>query len=356
MRAEWVISLRVWPADLAVDQDVGAGLVVVPHVAGQVLVIPVHLAAVGIPRDQAVGVEVVAGTVIRVEHRHRIAGAPQHLIGGDIVGAGDPHGAAAGLPRIVLVLPGLAAGFAGRRHDVFAPGDLSGRGIDRHDEVAGAAVAAGGAQHDLVLDRERRRGELQVDLAVGEIALPRDLAGLLVGGDHAGRVVGDGDDEIAPQRGAAVRQRHLLLARVHAPDDAAHVAGTPVDLVEHAPLVDDVEEAVLGERRRLQVLVRRSAADRHGIGELEVLDVGLVDLVERREALRIIGAVVHQPVARLLVGIDEPVRRHVGGEGAGAQGEDGAAGEQQVAQGCMSRLHGRLPIYFRIVCCRLRAG
>ena len=45
---------------------------------------------------------------------------------------------------------------------------------------------------------------------------------------------GAGDDEIAPQRGAAVAQLALLL-RVHAPHDAADVAGADVDLVEHAP-------------------------------------------------------------------------------------------------------------------------
>ena len=110
------------------------------------------------------------------------------------------------------------------------------------------------------------------------------------------------------QRGAAVRQRQLLLSGVHAPDDAAHVARAHVDLVDHAPLVDDVEEAVLGQRRRLQVFVGRRAADGDRIGELEALDVVLVDLVERRVALRVIGAVVHQPVLRLLVGIDEPIR------------------------------------------------
>jgi hypothetical protein len=78
-------------------------------------------------------------------------------------------------------------------------------------------------------------------------------------------------------------------------------------------LIDHVEEAVLGERRRLQVLVGRSAADGDGIGELERLDVALVDLLEWRVALGVVGAVVHQPVVRLLVGIGEPIRRHLGG-------------------------------------------
>ena len=171
---------------------------------------------------------------------------------------------------------------------------------------------------------------------VSQATLPVSLSVAIM----RGRIVRDGDDEIAPQRRAAVRERHLLLAGVHAPHDPAHVAGAAVDLVEHAPLVDDVEEAVLGERGRFQVLVRRGAADRDRIGELEVLDVRLVDLVERRVALRVIGAVVHQPVLRLVVGIDEPVRRHVGGEGAVPSRDDGAPASSRLRKDCEVRLHG----------------
>src|SRR2546428_7146815 len=105
------------PADRGVEQDVGARLVVVPHVARYVLVIPVHLAAVGIPGDQAVGVEIVAGAVVGVGPRHWVAGAPQQLVCAGIVGARHPHGAAAGLPGVILVLPRLAARLARRGND-----------------------------------------------------------------------------------------------------------------------------------------------------------------------------------------------------------------------------------------------
>ena len=120
-------------AHLPVDQNVGAGLVIVPHVARHVLVVPVHLAGVRIPGDQAVGVEVVARPVIGVEHRHRVAGPPQHLVGGGIVRPGHPHGAAAGLPGVVLVLPGFRTRFTRRRNHVFPPRQLAGRGIERDD-------------------------------------------------------------------------------------------------------------------------------------------------------------------------------------------------------------------------------
>ena len=104
-----------------------------------------------------------------------------------------------------------------------------------------------------------------------------------------------------------------------------------VDLVEHAPLIDDIEEAVFGERRRLEIFVRGRAAERDRISELEVLDVVLVDGVERRIALRVIGAVVHQPVLRLLVGIDQPIGRDVAGQCRRAR--EHGAGQQQRTDG-----------------------
>jgi hypothetical protein len=102
-----------------------------------------------------------------------------------------------------------------------------------------------------------------------------------------------------------------------------------IDLVKHAPGVSDVEEAILGERGGFVELITGAAAERHRISELQSLDVVAIDARERREALAIIGAMVHQPVLRLLVGIDEPLGRDVGrqgwqrdGCGAGNEGED----------------------------------
>jgi hypothetical protein len=122
-------------------------------------------------------------------------------------------------------------------------------------------------------------------LPVGKIALPGDFASLLVRGDHAGWIVRHRDDEIAPQGRTAIGERQLLLTRIHAPENSAQVAGTSVDLVQYAPLIDDIQEPVLGERRGFKVGVRRRAAERHGVGELEVLDVGFVDSVERTSSV-----------------------------------------------------------------------
>jgi hypothetical protein len=46
------------------------------HVAGRILVKPVHLAGVGIARDQTVGVKIVTGPIIGIGPWHRIACAP----------------------------------------------------------------------------------------------------------------------------------------------------------------------------------------------------------------------------------------------------------------------------------------
>jgi hypothetical protein len=91
----------------------------------------------------------------------------------------------------------------------------------------------------------------------------------------------------------------LLLFWIHAPDNATDVAGAAVDLVDHAPRIRDVEEAVLGEWGRLVALVAAAATERNGVGEPKVLNVALVDAGERGEALAIISAVVHQPQAAI---------------------------------------------------------
>ena len=220
-----------------------------------------------------------------------------------------------------------------------APQYLAGRGVEARHPVAHALVAIGGADDDLVLDGERRRGHRHVG-GVGEAGFPHHPAGVLAGRDDPGRVVGGGDHEVAPQRGAAVALL-ALLSGVHAPHDAADIAGAAVDLVEHPGGVGDVEKAVLGERGRHDILVGGAAAERDGIGELEPLDVALVDAGEGREALTIIGAMVHQPVLRLLVGIDEPLRRHVRSQ---CGPREHAAEEQRSPDRTVASRHRVLPV------------
>ena len=59
------------------------------------LKMPFELAGVGIEREDAIGVEVVARTNGAVEIRGRIAGAPLQSVEPRVIGAGHPGGAAA---------------------------------------------------------------------------------------------------------------------------------------------------------------------------------------------------------------------------------------------------------------------
>src|SRR5207302_2272370 len=145
--------------------------------------------------ERAVGVEVVAGTIRRVVFRRRVAGAPIGDVGVGIVGAGDIEGAAAGLPGVVLVLPGLVPKLAGAGDSVKPPLFVAGLGIERDQPIADATIAARGADEDRVLERKRRGVERKVGL-VTEVLVPDDLASFLVGRDHAAVAAGHRDDEV----------------------------------------------------------------------------------------------------------------------------------------------------------------
>jgi hypothetical protein len=105
-------------------------------------------------------------------------------------------------------------------------------------------------------------------------------------------IVCDRDDESAPQRGAAVGVRHLLLARIHAPENSAEISPPAVDLVEHTPVIDDVQIAVLREWCGFQIRVRRCAAEGNRVGEW-------TDRVPRAATVRPVRAL--SPTAAMLV-------------------------------------------------------
>src|SRR5262245_26309179 len=175
-------DLAVLAVHLGVNQDVGTGLVVVAVVVRGVLVPPRNFAGRRVEGDRARGVEIVAGAVAGVIARHRIPRAPDGEIGGRVVGAGDVERAAAGLPGVVLVQPGFAAGLARRRNREGLPPHVAGLRIERRHPVAHALIAAGGADDEGILERDRRGVELELGLIV-QLLVPDDLAGLLVGRD-----------------------------------------------------------------------------------------------------------------------------------------------------------------------------
>ncbi len=305
-------ELAILAVHLAVDDDLRAAGIVVAVVVGGVLEVPRHLSGGGVVGDGAVGEEIVAGAVGRIVARRRIARAPIGQVGGGIKGARDVEGAAAGLPGIGLVLPGFAAGLAGCGDREALPFQVAGLRVERGHPAAHAVVAAGAADDHGILQRERRRGDLHA-LLVEQVLVPDDLSSLLVGRDHAPVETGDRDHQVVPKRDAAVAVG-LLLAGIHLPEHAALRARAHVDLVDHAPDIGDVHEAVVDQGRRLDVLVGGGAAERDREGELEVLDVRFVDGVERRVALRAEVAMVHEPVLRL--GVEQTLEGDVAGVGA----------------------------------------
>src|SRR5256714_1902401 len=187
-------ELAILAVNPAVDDDLRARRIVVAVVVLGVLEVPLHLAGLGIEGDRRVGEQVVAGTIGGVVARRRIAGAPVREVARRIVGAGDVERAAAGAPRLGLVLPGLAAGLARRRNDEGLPLHVAGLRIERGEPVAHAIVAARGADQDGVFGDERGSGEFEIGL-VADLLVPHDFARLLVGGDHAAVVAGDRDDQ-----------------------------------------------------------------------------------------------------------------------------------------------------------------
>ena len=212
MRAECVISLPRLAVDYGVDQDVGADLVEVPHVAGRVLEVPVHLAGVGILGDRAVGEEVVARPVGRIVFRHRIADAPDRLVGRRDRRCRSPRArrrrsARRSVLSFQVSLPGSPGAGMVNLRQTSLPVAASSAAIQSRSPVEPPAapmmilslIASGAAA-------QAHAGRVEHD-----VRLPHDLAGVLVGGDDARRPVGDRDHEIAPQGDAAIGDLALLL-------------------------------------------------------------------------------------------------------------------------------------------------
>ena len=148
--------------------------VVIEIVMRRELEIPFQLAGIGVERDDAIAIEVVAAAVVAIPIGTGVADAPVSEIELGIVGAGDPHGGAASLPGIAG--PGFVAGLARAGDGVEAPGFLAGGGVEGGDETADAELAAGDSHDDFVFDDQRgvREGVTRVALAtsVSQRSLP----------------------------------------------------------------------------------------------------------------------------------------------------------------------------------------
>jgi len=162
---------------------------------------------------------------------------------------------------------------------------------------AGFGVAAAGhALDDRAVGDEGAAGVAPALGPVRGLVLPVDLAGLGVQRDDVG-IRGREDDVVAVDRHVALgevvaagvdqllRQLALVLPE--------QVAGGRVQRLHLVAVVEDEEHAVVYQRRRLGGAGRQ----RPHPSDAQVLDVVLVDLVERRIAPAVVGAPPHQPVA-----------------------------------------------------------
>ena len=227
-----------------------------------------------------------------------------------------------------IVFPGVVAELAGRRNGVEDPEALAGLDVEAADvalrvrlaprRVAGAVRGAddddvarddrAGVQSDLAGDRIDHLVVvlLEIDDAVLSEVADRN-AGLGVERDE---LVADGDEEdafvaasVRPVRDAASRQRPRRRRGALVFVDAVHpqqLAGGGVDGDGVAPRSGGrIEHAVDHERRRLQIEVRPGAED---VGleaprDLQLAEVGGIDLIERRVARASEVASIGAPLA-----------------------------------------------------------
>src|SRR5262249_37667756 len=174
--------------------------------------------------------------------------------------------------------------------------------------AADAEFAAGGADDGEIADDEGRNGERLADRRIGYLALPHDFAGRLVDREHAA-VERDGNHLVLPQCDAAVvdaTASHVagpgaVGARIHLPLDAALLAGGDVDCVHRPPSVRHIHHAILDDGGCFQVAVgvapaALESAQRYRERRPEILGGVGVDLLELREAVALIVAMVEYPV------------------------------------------------------------
>ena len=235
-----------------------------------------------------------------------------------IVGAGLPQASAAGLPRVVLVLPGLAARVARLGHGVPSPDLFPGFRVEGRNPAPRLRIACAVGDDDLALGGDGRGKELLPAAELvgdGDHLVPDDFAGVAIDRDHAA-IRKIRDDQVLPQRDAS-RARHVTLvlhARIGDPHKLAAGRRAEVDLVERAPPVGRVHHAVVDEgvdlvfRPVLPGVLQ--PAERHRPDHPEVLDVVAIDLREFGIPCRSVVAVHHQPVLRLVLGVDEALAVH----------------------------------------------
>src|ERR1700730_732583 len=223
------------------------------------------------------------------------------------------------LPGVGVALPGLVAGLTGPRDREGLPQQGAGVGVKRIEMSAGAAVAARPADDELVVDDKWGRCQRAVGgLEIVELDGFHELAGLGLGPEDLA-VAGNGNDEVLIQRDAPVRGNKevgLVGPGIHLQGNFGLGRFPDIDLVDGAEAIDDVHGAIVDKGRALMatqgdVAQTFYAAEGHGEGNVEILDIVLIDLVQLGITMRGIVLIDHKPVLRLLVSVDEARWRYL---------------------------------------------
>src|SRR5882762_9849247 len=120
------------------------------------LEMPLQSSGVGIQREHAIGVEIIAGPRAAIEIRRWITCAPVQRVEFGVVRSRHPSSAAA--TQIRIAWPTFRAGLARAWNGPEAPGQLAGLRIEGGKEASYAVVTAGSADDHLVFDHQRRAG------------------------------------------------------------------------------------------------------------------------------------------------------------------------------------------------------
>ena len=144
-------------------------------VVGRELEVPAQLAGGRIKGNERTAVQVVAGAIVAVPVRGRIAGAPVEQVQLRVVRPAQPRGSPARLPAVAA--PRVVPLLAGSRHRVEPPQAPSGPGVVGVEEAAHAGFAPADADDDLAVNGQRRRRDRVAERVVGDLHVPTHRAG-----------------------------------------------------------------------------------------------------------------------------------------------------------------------------------
>ena len=278
---------------VVVDQDALERLVHVVRVAGDVLVVPLHLTGRGVERKRRVAVERVTGRAARVAVvRLGLRRTPVDESGDRVIAPGHP-GVASRAKQERQIAPGVAAALAGASDGRGSPEQPAGAAVDA-DDVAGVVTVTPAACHpgdDRPIDDDRSVRKGVAFLAARDRRIPARLARPRVQPDDV-RIESVQDDQILVD-GKAAHLRRASPPLVHlAAILPQEVARARVERLDHIARVRDIHDAVVHDRRRL----RHPGFEAPGPNEPEFIHVAPVDLIERAVPPPIEGAPPAQPV------------------------------------------------------------